>query len=163
MDDNVARIMYYAYFYLVLKYGIVFWGISKNYKKVSILQKGAMRIVARTTSCKPSFRALKIMTLPCMYIYEILLQFRMSMNNYKTNSMIHLHDTRQTSDLFITGHNTKLFEQSITYSGIHIYNRLAEEIKNTETLTKFKKKLTDFLIEVFLISRRISKILSRIV
>jgi hypothetical protein len=49
-------------------------------------------------------------------------------------------------DLFIRGHNTKLFEQSTTCSGIHIYNRLAKEIKNTETLTKFKKKLADFLI-----------------
>jgi hypothetical protein len=26
-------------------------------------------------------------------------------------------------------------------------NRLAKKIKNTETLTKFKKKLADFLIE----------------
>jgi hypothetical protein len=61
--------------------------------------------------------------------------------------MIRLHDTRQKSDLFIRGHNTKLFEQSTTYSGIHIYNRLAKEIKKTETLTKFKKKLADFLLE----------------
>jgi hypothetical protein len=59
--------------------------------------------------------------------------------------MIHLHDTRQKSDLFITGHNTKLFEKSTTYSGSHICNRLAKEIKNT--LTKFKKKLIEFLIE----------------
>jgi hypothetical protein len=80
------------------------------------------------TSCKPLCRALR---LPCMYMYAILLQFRMSMKNYTTNSMIHLHDTRQKSDLFITGHNTKLFEQSTSYSGIHIYDRLANEIKNT--------------------------------
>jgi hypothetical protein len=69
----------------------------------------------------------------------------MSVNNYKANSMIHLHDTRQKSDLFITGLNTKLFEQSTTYSGIHIYSRLAKEIKNT--LTKFKNKLADFFIQ----------------
>ena len=50
--------------------------------------------------------------------------------------MIHLHDTRQKSDLFITGHNTKLFEKSITYSGIHIYNRLAKVIKNTGNFDK---------------------------
>jgi hypothetical protein len=141
IDDSVARIMYYAYFYPVLKYAILFCGISKNYKKVFISQKRAMRILAnvsRTTSCKPLSRVLKIMTLPCVYIYEILLQLRMSMNNYKTNSMIHLHDTRQIWDLFITGHNTKLFEQSTTYSG------MAKKIRNTETLTKFKKKLADF-------------------
>jgi hypothetical protein len=87
-----------------------------------------------------------------LFIYEILLQFRMSLNNYKTNSIIHLHDTRQKSDFFITGHNTKLFEKSITYSGNHIYNRLAKEIKNTETLTKFKKKLIYFLIKECLYS-----------
>jgi hypothetical protein len=69
------------------------------------------------------------------------------MNNYKTNSVIHLHDTRQKSDLFMTGPNTKLFERSTTSTGIHTYNILAKEIKNTETLTKFKKKLADFLIE----------------
>jgi hypothetical protein len=66
--------------------------------------------------------------------------------------MNHLHDTRQKSDLFITGHITKLVEQSTTYSDIHIYNRLAKEIENTETLTKFKKKLADFLIEECLYS-----------
>jgi hypothetical protein len=140
----------HSYFYPVLKCGIVFWGTAKNYKKVFILQKRAMIILAKvsgTTSCKHLFRALKIITLPFMYIYEILLQFRMSVNNYKTNSKIHLHDTRQKWDLFITGHNTKLFEQSTTYSSIHIYNRLAKEIKNTETLREFKKKLTDSLIE----------------
>jgi hypothetical protein len=85
------------------------------------------------------------------------------MNNYKTNSKIHLYDTRQKSNLFITGYNTKLFEQSSTYSGIHIYNRLAKEIKNVVTLRELKKKLTDFLIEVFLFSRRISKPLTRVV
>jgi hypothetical protein len=95
IDGNVARIMYFAYFYPVLKYGILFWGISKNYKRGFILQKRAIRILAkvsRTTSCKTLFRAFKVMTLPCMYIYEILLQFRMSLNNYKTNALIHLHD-----------------------------------------------------------------------
>jgi hypothetical protein len=130
-----------------LKCGILFWGISKNYTKIFVLQKRAMGILAnvsRTISCKPTFWALNIMTMPCMYIYEILLQFRMSLNNYKTNSMIHLHNTRQKSDFFITGHNTKLFEKSTTYSGIHIYNRLAKEIKNTETLTKFNKNLLTF-------------------
>jgi hypothetical protein len=57
------------------------------------------------------------------------------------------HNVHNPRYLYITGHNTKLFEKSTTYSGIHIYNRLANEIKNTEILTKFKKKLIDFLTE----------------
>jgi hypothetical protein len=61
--------------------------------------------------------------------------------------MIHLYDKGQKSVLFITGHNTKLFEQRTTYRGNNMYNRLAREIKNTETSTKFKRKLADFLIK----------------
>jgi len=44
--------------------------------------------------------------------------------------MFHEYDTRSTSDLFITSHNTKLFEQSITYNGMLIYNKLSNEIKS---------------------------------
>jgi hypothetical protein len=30
---------------------------------------------------------------------------------------------------FITGHNTKLFERSVSYRGMLIYNKLSHEIK----------------------------------
>jgi hypothetical protein len=76
IDDNVARIMYFAYFYPVLKNGILFCCVSRNYERVFILQKRPIRILAnvsRTASCKPLFRALKIMTLPCMYICDIVM------------------------------------------------------------------------------------------
>jgi hypothetical protein len=60
IDENVARIMHYAYFNLFLKYGILFLGISKNYKKVFISQNRAVRILANVsiTRCKPLFQAL---------------------------------------------------------------------------------------------------------
>jgi hypothetical protein len=69
------------------------------------------------------------MTLSCLYIYEILLYTGMSLDTFKTNSMLHSYDTRNKSKLFITRHNTTLFEQSITYNGVLIYNRLPSEIK----------------------------------
>jgi hypothetical protein len=49
--------------------------------------------------------------------------------------------------LFITGHNTKLFEQSFTHNGVLICNKLSSEIKNIEPITKFKKILFNFLIK----------------
>jgi hypothetical protein len=49
IDDNVARIMYFSYFYPVLKYGILFWGMTKNYKRVFISQKRAIRILANVS------------------------------------------------------------------------------------------------------------------
>jgi hypothetical protein len=51
------------------------------------------------------------------------------------------------SHLFISGHNTKLFEKSVAYSGVLIYNKLSNEIKSIKYITKFKKILTNFLLE----------------
>ena len=87
------------------------------------------------------------MTLPCLYIYEILLYTKMYLSNFKINCIFHSYDTRNKSDLFISSHNTKLFEQSITYNGVLIYNKLSSEIKSINSTTQFKKILTKFLLE----------------
>jgi hypothetical protein len=61
--------------------------------------------------------------------------------------MFHSHDTRNKTDLFITSHNTKLFEQHIAYSGVLIYNKVPSEIKSVQSIRKFKKLLSSFLLE----------------
>jgi hypothetical protein len=82
-----------------------------------------------------------------MLIYEIILYTKMSLDTFKTNPMLHSHDTRNKSKLFITRHNTTLFEQSITYNGVLIYNRMPSEIKGIKSTTLFKKALTKLLLE----------------
>jgi len=47
---------------------------------------------------------------------------------------------QEVRHLFITSHNTKLFEQSISYNGMLIYNKLSNEIKSV-CVMKFKKIL----------------------
>jgi hypothetical protein len=44
-------------------------------------------------------------------------------------------------------YSTKLFEQSIAYSGVLIYNKLPSEIKSVQSIRKFKKLLSSFLLE----------------
>jgi hypothetical protein len=61
--------------------------------------------------------------------------------------MFHSHGTRNKADLFIYSHNTKLFEQSIAYSGVLIYNKLPSEIISVQSIRKFKKLLSSFLLE----------------
>jgi hypothetical protein len=76
VNENIVKTMYFAYMHSSLKYGILFWGNVRNHKKVFKLQNRAIRLIANissTTSCKPYFKKLKIMTLPCIYVYEILL------------------------------------------------------------------------------------------
>jgi hypothetical protein len=71
----------------------------------------------------------------------------MSLDTFNTNSMFHLYDTQNKSKLFITRHNTTLFEQSIAYNGVLIYKRLPSEIKGIKSTTLFKKTPTKFLLE----------------
>jgi hypothetical protein len=76
VNKNIVKTMYFAYMHSSLKYGILFWGKVRNLKKVFKVQKRAIRLIANissTTSCKPYLKKSKIVTLPCIYIYEILL------------------------------------------------------------------------------------------
>jgi hypothetical protein len=70
------------------------------------------------------------MTHPCIYIYEILVYMKMSLNRYKTNSLIYSYNTWNKAYLFVTGHNTKQFGQSFTHNGLLIFNKLSSEIKH---------------------------------
>jgi len=56
---------------------------------------------------------------------------------------------------FITGHNTKLFEQSISYRGMLIYNKPSHEIKTVTSTMKIKKMINSLLLRKFLCCRRI--------
>jgi cyclophilin family peptidyl-prolyl cis-trans isomerase len=82
-----------------------------------------------------------------IYIYEIPLYTKMFLSKFKTNSMFHSHDTRNKSDWFITSHNTKLFEQSISDNGVLIYSKLFSAIESVKSIKKFRKYLSTFYWE----------------
>jgi hypothetical protein len=64
---DALKMIYFAYFHSIMKYGIVFWGSHTNNVRVFQLQKRIVRImtgVRSRASCKPLFKALEILTLP---------------------------------------------------------------------------------------------------
>jgi len=82
-----------------------------------------------------------------VYIYEFLLYTKLYLSGFKTNSLVSSYDTRSKSDLFITGHDTKLFEEIIFYNGMLIYDKLSCDIKSVWCIMKFKKIIINFLLE----------------
>jgi hypothetical protein len=85
VNKHIVTTTYFAYMHSSLKYSILFWGDVRNLKKVLKHKERAIRLIANissTTSCKPYFKKLKIMTLPCIHIYEILLYTKMSLNKF---------------------------------------------------------------------------------
>lgn len=71
-NKTTAMTAYFAYVESVLRYDIVIWGNGTDIIKLFIAQKRCVRSlcgIAPDVSCQPYFRKLKILTLPCIYIF----------------------------------------------------------------------------------------------
>jgi len=74
---NMLKVICFAYFHSVLKYGIIFWGNSVDSKKSLGVTRESCENNERTKSrisCKPLFKSLKILTqLPYYYCFMTFL------------------------------------------------------------------------------------------
>jgi hypothetical protein len=71
-------------------------------RNVFIIQKRAIRIMLRlgpTGSCREGFKKLEILTVPCLYIYALILFVVKNPNIYQINSSVHGRNTRQQNKL----------------------------------------------------------------
>jgi hypothetical protein len=67
---------YFARFQSQINYGIIFWGSSSWMRNFFIMQKRAIRIMLRLgprSSFREGFKKLDILTVPCLYIYVLML------------------------------------------------------------------------------------------
>ena len=61
-------------------------------RNVFKIQNGAVRIMLRLgpmSSCREGFKKLDILTVPCLYIYALMLFAVKNLNIYQTNSSVH--------------------------------------------------------------------------
>jgi hypothetical protein len=70
------KIIYYSLFQSLLSYGIIFWGNTQKSQIIFKLQKRVIRTITNAKHnehCKPLFRSLNILPLPCLYILHLLI------------------------------------------------------------------------------------------
>jgi hypothetical protein len=94
---NPLKLIYFTYFYFLMRYGIIFWGNSSDSKKVFTLQKKTVRIIVGAkpqTPCRDLFKKLQILSLPCKYIFSLLTFVINNLEHFQTNSAIHCVNTR---------------------------------------------------------------------
>jgi hypothetical protein len=76
VNAEMLQMAYFAQFHSQISYGIIFWGSSSSMKYVFIIQKTAIRIMLRLgprSSCREVFKKLDVLTVPCLYIYALML------------------------------------------------------------------------------------------
>jgi hypothetical protein len=142
--------MYFACFHIHLRYGVTLWGGDPESKKISRLQKKAIRILGREgkhVSCRNIFKDLNILPLPFLYISEIVHRARLSWEQMSLNEEIHDHDTRQKSDLHTQYCRTTLYKNNYGNVGIKLFNKLPNSIKKEGKPQEFKRRLQKFLMQ----------------
>jgi len=98
VNVKMLRMIYFSQFHSQISNGIIFWGLSSTVKNVLIIQKRAIRIVLRLgprSPCREGFKKLDILTVPCLYIYALMLFAVKNPHIYQTNTSVHGMYTRQ--------------------------------------------------------------------
>lgn len=134
---------YHGYVLSTLRYGLIFWGNSPDRETAFRAQKKCIRAICgikSTDSCKPHFVKLQLLTLPCLYIYEVASYVKTNMHLYN-----HPESTRHKNKICTTQHKKAIFNKNILGMAPKIYNKLPKHIIDIKDIGLFKKKLYDFL------------------
>jgi hypothetical protein len=149
IDIKTKLTVYYAIFYSIMQYGIELWGSASCAHKVFKIQKKYLRIMTfnlKRTSCKPLFEKYSLLTMPCLFIFKILLLLKNNFNSFYINQYNHKYPTRFKKDFQYPRHRLLLFEKSPYYMGLKLYNRLPAYLKEINDYVKFKNSLKMYLL-----------------
>lgn len=148
---NSIKLFYHAYVQSRISYSIMFWYHSVEANRVFLTQKRIVRTIfglSRYISCKPYFKSLGLMTVPSLYILTIAVFTKKNLNVFPKNYDFYQNmRTRGGSNLSIPCHRTTFFEKGCYYNCIKIYNSLPNNIKDIESINKFKIVLKKYLID----------------
>lgn len=115
-----------------IRCGIIFWANSPDIFRIFILQKRCIRNIYQLQnheSCKNYFINNKILTLPCIYIYESVIFVCNNRDLLENCDRQHSHNTRNRSDLVNDKVNFTYLQKNVKYSIIKIYNKLPISIR----------------------------------
>lgn len=88
VDLKTLLLIYHANFFSIMRYGIIVWGASSFSNKAFLVQKRAIRVIfglKRTDSCVPYFKKYKLLTLPAVYILELMKFFDKRRSHFEVN------------------------------------------------------------------------------
>jgi hypothetical protein len=101
LKAETSKLVYFAYFHSIMSYGVIFWGNSTDSKRVFIIQKKIIRIMAgfkRIVSCRELLKKFNILPLASEFLLSLQSFVVDNMEKFQTNSDIHTINTRHKHD-----------------------------------------------------------------
>jgi len=148
VSPKTLIISYFGLIHSRIKYAILAWGHAAGMQVVFKEQRRAIRIMAGIhprQDCRESFKSLKIITAPSLYILECLVLAHRNKVFTKT-SAVHNYSTRQKEDLRTSFCRLKSVQNSINHWAPKLFNRLPQKVRILEP-RPFKNVVRHFLVE----------------
>lgn len=145
---ELLRAVYFGYVHSVLSYGIIIWGSSSKLAQVFRLQKRILKIIKKVpirSDSKKIFKEFDILPLPCIYILETVCFIHQNYDSFKINSDYHNYSTRTCNNLHFNHHRLSKSLNSLSHTGIRLYNKLPVETKALN-YARFKKSVKHILL-----------------
>lgn len=163
ISERTAWNIYFAYIHPHLAYMNSIWGSTtiNHLHNLKVIQNKSIKIIKLLPSVHPTSDLYNTKVLPisllnkfeiCCYIFKI------TKNLIKTNiqlvyiSDIHSRNTRnnRNMNLYALKSRTQLAQNSILQRGIRLYNSLPYEIRQSRSISSFKYRVKQNLVEHFL-------------
>jgi hypothetical protein len=146
---KTLKSVYFAYFYSVMTYGIMFWGNSSSAERVFKIQKRAVRIMkgcGLRKSCREHFRDMNIFPLRSQYIYSLIMFVVKNRYISDTNNAHYEINTRHIMNIHMNRVNLAIYGNGVNHMAVRVFNALPNTLKdNFNDIKKFKVNLKKFL------------------
>lgn len=152
IPQNARTILYNSLVKSNLQYLIEVWGSASGtaLKDLQILQNKIIKVLYHLnfyTQTKLVYKKTKIFNIEQLYKYTTCILVKKIITktihtNINITQRAYTHSLRNTNKLWVPIPRTKNYgRKNFTYEGVNFYNKLPEDIKNSESINIFKNKL----------------------
>ena len=144
---------YYGFIFPFISYNIIVWGATypTHLNPIIIQQKRFIRLMAgveRSAHTTPIFFKFKILKLLDVYRYFTLIYMFHALKK-GIYTVRHDRATRNSDMASSSFHRLTLSQHCISFAGPKIWNEIPCYIRNIESLTLFKRKLKQYLVDQY--------------
>ena len=154
VSRDVVRVAYFALFQSHLCYGLLAWGHAASCERVFSVQRRVVRVldgIAYRDDCRQSFIGLRLLTLPCLYIFECI-KYVLNNNDrlsYRYHNDVHNYNTRGSSNIRLDSLRLTRARNATNYYGIKLYNAMDVGVRSLPIKALLKLLKTYLLDKAF--------------
>lgn len=148
-DRRTALLAYHGYVASLLRYGLILWGNGVKCNNVFIAQKKCLRAIFNVppwTPCTPIFREYKLLTVPCLYIFEMCKFVKTHLNLFPKFEEIYKFSGRHKHRLAHPKTRSALCSRNCYVMATKVFNKLPNEIRELNG-DLFNRKLFNLLVD----------------